>query len=141
MSETNGHSDPSKLLSHTQQQAGGIRHLRRDCMDIAKMLSLGCLSQEKIQEYLEKTGELLGLNLDAKDSRAVKRLWDVLLSAAKLDQAERHKMLDKEVADKHEVSQSVAVQVYLPHNNRTTIDPEIIPKLNGHANGNGSSQH
>lgn len=118
------------MLQHHQQQAGGLRHLRRDCMDIAKMLSLGVVSEEQMQSLLKSTMTLLATSLNERDSRAVKRLYDVILSAAKLDQAERHKMLDKEVADKHEIDhQGAIVQVYLPHNNRTLIsDGQLNPQ-------------
>lgn len=105
MSEENG---ADKLFGHIQQQAGGIRHLRRDCIDLTRMLACGAISQDKIKGYLEQTGELLGLKLSERDSRAVKRLWDVLLAAARLDQNERHKIIDKELPDQHHMSHTVS---------------------------------
>lgn len=68
-------------------------------MDITRLIGMGVIPQEKIEQLLTKTASLLETNLNASDSRAVKRLWDVLLKAAQVDQAERHKFIDKEQPD------------------------------------------
>jgi hypothetical protein len=162
MSELNGHNrehdDPGKLLSYTQQQAGGQRHLRRDCMDITRMLGLGVISPEKIQDLLKKTGDLLELNLDARDSRAVMRLWGVLQKAAQLEQNERHKFIASKFEHTGPDGRPIEMELSTQAESRAAIlnDPDYlyfrdkkrlaaIPvvstnghhETNGHAKGNG----
>lgn len=66
------------------------RHFRRDCRDIVRILSFGgVIPREKIEKLLLQAVEMAEKAGEKLNSRAYKRVMDVLLKAAQVEQREK----------------------------------------------------
>lgn len=66
------------------------RHFRRDCRDIVRILSFGgVIPRERIEKLLLQGVEMAEKAGEKSNTRAYKRVMDVLLKAAQVEQREK----------------------------------------------------
>lgn len=73
------------LFADTQQQAGGVRHLRSDARLAKRILSLGVVPEEKIASLLRKGAKLASRCAGKGDARGYGAVMGVFVAAAKLE--------------------------------------------------------
>lgn len=75
------------------------RHFRRDCRDIVRILQFnGVFSREEIVGLVRQAGTLAAKAAASGNSRGYKRAMDVLLAAAKAEQAEKPQVVEHDHA-------------------------------------------
>ena len=116
---------------------------RGDCRMVARMLALGVVSEERAAKLVAKAFKMAGRETKPREFAAMMR---VILEMVKIDQKERHKMLDSQVISAAGsqgvgVSTGVVVNISIPTNGReppSYVDAvlnrnSIVAESNGHS--------
>ncbi len=99
--ETPEGGGPGGVVGLLGGQAGGVRG---DAKMVARLLSLGVVSTEQAEEIVRQGFVLLAKSAQEGSSRKFTSLMNMVISAARLAQNERHKIMDKIVPDQHEIN-------------------------------------
>lgn len=117
-------------------------NLRSDARLAARMISLGVVPEEQAEALLKAGFALAAKMAQREDARSFASLMKIPIELARLEQAERHKMLDKVMPDKHEHSHAVTQIQTLLDEFRGHDDPLDGPPLGRALPGpNGRNGH
>jgi hypothetical protein len=153
---------PSNDEPEKSQGGGGVLftrgdNLRADARMAAQMIALGVISLERAQQLLKQGFILASKSAKKGDARGYAACMKIAIEVAKMEQAERHKLLDKRVPDLHqhggtithqhamrELTQHPDYVGYLRHRTvNADCDPRAICQIrepgNGQALENGSA--
>lgn len=72
---------------------------RSDSRMICRLLGMGVVDEDKVQVILEQAYLMAAYASSEGDVRSFSRALEVILGCARLEQAERHKLMDKAVPD------------------------------------------
>jgi hypothetical protein len=91
------------------------KHIRGDARSVASLISLGCITVPQAEQLIRQGFQLLTEAAVAKNSRKYTAMMRLVLETARLAQAERHKLMDKEMPDQVEVTmqQGATIQAAL----------------------------